>query len=72
MNAVRSIPSNPGHTGTCTCSGLGPRKATPLTLRLEPRVGLIAEVLFLPPLAFAFLVYATFWIYRGFRISATL
>jgi hypothetical protein len=36
---------------------------------LVPRVGFIAKVMFLPPLAFALLVYAALWIYHGFRIS---
>jgi len=36
---------------------------------LRPRVGFIAELMFLPPLAFAVIVYSTLWIYRGFRLS---
>jgi hypothetical protein len=37
--------------------------------RLMPRVSYIAEVMLLPPVAFAFLVYSTLWICRGFRPS---
>jgi len=37
--------------------------------RLEPRMSFIAEVAFLPPLAFALVVYSILWIYRGFHIS---
>ena len=34
---------------------------------LVPRMGFIAKVRFLPPLAFALLVYAARWIIAGFR-----
>ena len=37
--------------------------------RLVPRIGFISEVMFLPPIAFAFIVYSGMWIYQGFRTS---
>jgi hypothetical protein len=37
--------------------------------RLVPRIGFISEVMFLPPIAFAFIVYSGLWIYQGFRVS---
>ena len=37
--------------------------------RLVPRAAFITEVMFLPPIAFAAIVYSILWIHRGFRIS---
>jgi hypothetical protein len=36
--------------------------------RLVPRVGFISEVMFLPLIAFALIVYSVLWIHRGFRM----
>jgi hypothetical protein len=36
---------------------------------LQPRIGFIAALMILPPLAFAGAVYSTLWVYRGFRTS---
>jgi hypothetical protein len=37
---------------------------------LRPRIGLIATLMILPPLAFAGAVYSVLWVYRAFRTAA--
>jgi hypothetical protein len=39
---------------------------------LRPRIGFIAALMILPPLAFAGAVYSALWVYQGFRASPSI